>query len=655
MELSKDICTDLDQASTREWLVTNGLGGYAMGTVAGICTRRYHGLLVASIDPPVKRRMLLSRLDESITTTSGIVELATHRWRSGAVNPQGYRRLQSFRLDLTVPVWTYDLGGATLERRVWMVAGRNATCIRYSYRGESSVQLSLNALVTDRDHHALQRYRDFEAAATPIEHGVRIQLSGPELHLCCPQAQWSPERHWHLDALLTEEQDRGYDHIEDYRLVCSACVTLRANEPVTVIASIEPHPRLDGEQLLNDELQRARRLIATARAVKPPSVQGANRAAPDEGETFDRLVLAADQFVVRRGNGSSVIAGYPWFTDWGRDTMISFPGLFLCTGRISEGEQVLRTFAASVEDGLIPNRFGDTTAAPEFNTVDATLWFALMLSRFQRAVGSKEFAAAMAPVLSQILTAHLNGTRYGIGVDPRDGLLRCGVAGEQLTWMDAKVGDWVVTPRRGKPVETNALWYAALTAAAEWPAALSIEVTAIRAAAERVRASFAAYVKPGSGSLHDVIDCPDIERGVDSSVRVNQLLACAVLPSPLNERIRKAVIDECRRELLVPGGVRTLSPHDLRYVGRYAGDQRSRDRAYHQGTAWPWLTGAYLDALSLADPHAAERASVRSALFALLPTSGVGSIGEVLDGDLPHRPGGCPFQAWSVAEALRHF
>ena len=643
--LGREICGELDQALRREWLVTNGIGGYAAGTLAGCQTRRYHGLLVAATAPPVGRTLFLVDLDVSAEVCGQQYELACHEYGGGVVHPQGHRLLQSFRLDGTVPTWTFALGPMLLIRRVFMARGFNTTYIKYTLeRGDAAITLHLRPLCTARDYHWQRRGGEgFGVAA--VAQGCRVETTdgNPSLTITADQGAFreSPDVHWNL--FHRQEAERGLDSVEDLYSPGVFEIQLEPGDSVTLCATIEAQATPAAEALA---------------ALRAHETLLLNSAAVSEPAWIRRLVLAADQFVVsRRGasaDGKTVIAGYPWFGDWGRDTMIALPGLTLATGRPAVAAQVLRTFARFISEGMLPNRFPDAGETPEYNTADATLWYFVALHEYLQFTDDIALARELWPALHEILDWHRRGTRHGIGMDPADGLLRAGETGTQLTWMDAKVGDWVVTPRSGKPVEINALWCNALRIAADIAARIGERAmaddcperagTAITAFRERF------WYQPG-GYLYDVIDAP--ARPPDHSLRPNQLLALA-LPHPLLARDRALrVLAACERELLTSCGLRTLEPADPAYVGTYGGDQWQRDGAYHQGTVWPWLLGSFARAHYALHRDRERAVSYLAPLEQHLMDACIGQISEIFDADPPHRPRGCFAQAWSVAEILR--
>ncbi len=650
IELGRDLCSDLAVSSRREWLVTNGIGGYASGTISGVPTRRYHGLLVAALNPPLGRTLLVAKLDERASYRGRIFRLGTNRWASGAIDPQGFLLLDRFHVEGTIPVWTYALADVLIEKRIWMDPGANTTYVRYDLRRAAApVELELDFLVNYRDYHGSTRAGGWTMAVDPVPGGVRVTVfpGARPFFLLCERAEAVPTHDWYRDYFYGEEAYRGLEAVEDHLRAAMFRATLSPGEPLTLVASVEESPDLDGETALGRRRVYEERLVARARPLWEPE--------EPLWDSIRQLVLAADQFIVRRKvegdpEGKSVIAGYHWFGDWGRDTMIALPGLTLCTGRERDAAGILRTFSRFVDRGMLPNRFPDAGESPEYNTVDATLWYFEAIRACFEATNDDSLVRDLFPVLREIIDHHLRGTRYGIRLDPKDGLLFAGEPGVQLTWMDAKVGDLVVTPRIGKPVEINALWYNAVRAMADFARRIGKSGAAYKAMADRTGDGFGRFWNDPAGYCFDVIDGPGSN---DVSLRPNQLLAVSLPHSPLPEDRRKAVVDACARELLTPLGLRSLSPDDPRYVGHYGGDPASRDAAYHQGTVWPWLIGPFVSA------HLRvyrDRATARSFLLPLLRhlgDHGLGSICEIADGEPPFTPRGCVAQAWSVSEVLR--
>jgi predicted glycogen debranching enzyme len=586
LAFGRDICGDLVAAEGREWLVTNGLGGYASGTLAGSLTRTYHGLLIAALQPPLGRTLLLTKFDETVTYDRQTYLLSTNRWAGGVVEPAGYLHLERFHLEGTTPVWTYACADALLEKRVWMEAGANTTYVRYDVRrGTLPLALSIKAIVNYRDHHANTRAGVWQPGVVPVPGGLRVTAFEGAISLYLLSAGARAE--WYRGYWLGLEAYRGLDPVDDNFYAGHFEATLGPGDSLTLVASTEPGADVDGEAAYERrQAYEAELLAGSALADAPARVQ--------------QLVLAADQFVVRRAvgdppGGHSVIAGYHWFGDWGRDTMIALPGLTLATGRSEVAASILRTFAAFMDRGMLPNRFPDQGEVPEYNTVDASLWYfeAIRAYRAKQPAGDIALLRELYPAMQEIVGCHRRGTRYGIHVDPVDGLLASGEEGIQLTWMDARVGDWVVTPRIGKVVEINALWYNVLRIMADVARRLGEPAAGYAGLARQVGASFGRFWNGELGHCYDVIDGPG---GVDASLRPNQLLAVSLHHSPLDRARQRAVVDACARHLLTSHGLRSLAPGDPAYVGRYGGDQRRRDAAYHQGTVWAWLMGPFVSA-----------------------------------------------------------
>lgn len=667
--------TTLAEGSLREWVLADGTGGYAMGTVCGLRTRRYHGLLVVATEPPLGRNLALASLDPVLTLPGGLrVRLATHEWASGAVDPAGHVHLREVTVGPAACRWVWQVGDVVLEREVSVRRGRPAVTVAHRLltgpADGSPVDLRLEALCTWRDVHGERRAGDssdplhveHRDRGAVIAHGA-YALDGPG---------WEPAGEWYLGARLREESARGLPDVED--LWCAGAFTARlvAGDRADVTAwapspggglARPPTPAADLER---EPLRRAAALSARLRP-------GHRRHVP--------LVLAADAFVVRRTAGTpEVVAGYPWFGAWSRDTMIAYEGLFLLTDRERDGADLLRAYAATIDDGMLANTADSGLA--QFNTVDATLWFAHAVGRHVEVTGDPRLAADVREPLEAVVAAHCAGTRYGIGVDERDGLLQAGVPGEALTWMDARVDDVGVTPRIGKPVEVQALWVRTLEVLADLRDRAGADSADLRAAAGRARATFAARFPAPGGWLYDVVDVPvtgdgDIDGlgdgegaapgsgpgralGDDDSLRPNQVIALAVVDVPLvGDDIALAALDACARDLVTPLGLRSLSPRDPAYRGIHRGTQRDRDNAYHQGTVWPWLIGPYATAavrlarLPGGARHTAMARAVVDSLLAHLDEWGIATVSETADGDAPHAATGCPAQAWSVAELLR--
>ena len=652
VQFGREICGDLAAAESREWLVTNGIGGYASGTVAGSQTRRYHGLLVAALQPPVGRTQLVSAIDEIVHYAGADFSLSTHRWASGAVDPQGFLLLEDFHLAGSTPVWTYALADALLEKRVWMRRGENTTYIQYTLvRGSSALEMELKALVNYRDFHSLTHAGDWRMNITPVEHGVEVLAfdGAAPFYLRSSAATCEPRHEWFLDCFLGEETARGLNDREDRLFAALFLAKLEIGSSVVFVATAEANALLDGETARADRVNYDVKLFQ--------DWQAKNESLAEEAPSWLwQLILAADQFIVKRSlpeepDGRSIIAGYHWFGDWGRDTMIALPGLTLATGRADVAKRILLAFSRYADGGMLPNNFPDAGGKPEYNTVDATLWYFESIRQYFEATQDAVTLQKLFPVLAGMIDAHIAGTRYNIHVDPADGLLYAGAPGVQLTWMDAKIGDWVVTPRAGKPVEINALWINALETMAGFARLLAKPSEAYERLLVKARKSFQKFWNAERNCCFDVIDSPGI--GNDPALRPNQIFAVSLPVSPLTPEQQKAVVDVCARRLLTSHGLRSLEPGEPGYTGHYGGSPRDRDAAYHQGTVWGWLLGAF--ALAHYRVFHDSEAALRflEPLGRQIYASGLGTLSEIFDGDAPFTPRGCIAQAWTVAEVLR--
>ena len=652
VQLGREICGDLAAAESREWLVTNGIGGYASGTVAGSQTRRYHGLLVAALQPPVGRTQLVSAIDEIVHYAGTDFSLATHRWASGAVHPQGFLFLEDFHLAGSTPVWTYALADALLEKRVWMCQGENTTYIQYTLvRGSSALEMELQALVNYRDFHSLTQAGDWRMNIAPLESGVKVLAfdGATPFYLKSSAATCEPRHEWYLGCFLGEETARGLSDREDRLFAALFRARLEIGSRVVFVATTEANAFLDGETA------RAERANYEVKLFQ--DWQAKNEALAEEAPSWLwQLILAADQFIVKRSlpeepDGRSIIAGYHWFGDWGRDTMIALPGLTLATGRAGVARQILLAFLRYVDGGMLPNNFPDAGGQPEYNTVDAALWYCESIRQYFEATQDAVTLQKLFPVLASMIDAHIAGTRYNIHVDPADGLLYAGAPGVQLTWMDAKIGDWVVTPRAGKPVEINALWINALETMAGFARLLGKPNEAYPRLSAKAKKSFQKFWNAERNCCFDVVDSPGI--GNDDALRPNQIFAVSLPVSPLAPEQQKAAVDVCARQLLTSHGLRSLAPGEPGYTGHYGGSPRDRDAAYHQGTVWGWLLGPF--ALAHYRVYQDREAALRflEPLGRQIYSSGLGTLSEIFDGDAPFTPRGCISQAWTVAEVLR--
>jgi predicted glycogen debranching enzyme len=661
---------DHEAMVTREWLVANGLGGYASGTVAGVITRRYHGVLIAALPAPYGRMVMLSHVAEQVRLADGRRIEIGGRERSGPVaDVHGTGYLTEFRLEGGLPVWRYEVEGLTIEKRIFLPHMQNTVHVVYELIGGADrVEMALRPSVNFRAQEApVSEPLGWPYEIRAIEDKYEISLQGSQLpplrlRLCAPDPSFTLKARRIDSVLYPLEESRGYHAHGDLWSPGYFRCALRANEPAALVASTDSFATmmvLEPAAALGAEQGRRRRLMAQAATL------------PADDEVAAELVLAADQFIIRpagrkeetaraRASGDevrTVIAGYHWFTDWGRDTMISLEGLTLVTGRHVEAGYILRTFAHYVRDGLIPNMFPEGEKDGLYHTADATLWFFHAIDRYLAYSADRLTLGMLFPTLKLIVAHHLAGTRFGIHVDEEDGLLAQGAPGYQLTWMDAKVDDWVVTPRRGKAVEINALWFNALKLMEQWateqgdPAAAEYRVLAARAA----RSFNERFWNAAGGCLYDVVDTEEGGPGsADASCRPNQLLAVS-LPHPVLARDKwDAVVQTTHDRLLTPVGLRSLAPDDPNYKSRYFGDLRARDAAYHQGTVWAWLVGPYVDAWLKV--HPGDERGAREAIDGFvhhLSDACIGSISEVFDADAPYTPRGCIAQAWSVAEVLR--
>ena len=662
------ILRDDAEALSREWILANGIGGYASSTLAGANTRRYHALLCAALNPPLGRAVLLSKLDETVHIvrpdgTEASINLSCNLY-PGVCSPQGHRLLISWR-SLPVPAWIWEVEpGLKIEKQIWTAKGSNTVCISYrllELPAGTSCRLQLVPLMAWRDYHSEMAACSVTLPSSwnqktslllldipPIQQVTEksttlylrlSDLKGNTLKRCL----YCPEPEWYYNFQYPREEERGFNHSEDLYTPGSFTIPLVREAPMVLTAGVAPLPKDPPDVILANHVERYQHLLKTGGLT----------------DTFGgKLLLAADLFPSAPPRGrSTIMAGFPWFGDWGRDTMISLPGICLATGRYKAAADILNSFAGFADQGMMPNRFPDAGQAPEYNTVDAALWFVIAVYRLMKAADIPAPSGALWPTLQQIIWRYATGTRCQIHVDQKDGLLYAGESGVQLTWMDAKVGDWVVTPRIGKPVEINALWVSALRIMAEFTSSGDQkEITEqYSRQAERAAQSFLErFVRPDGNGLYDVLDTPP-NSVPDASIRPNQIFALSLpfAPIPANHPAAQSILDTVRNHLYTPVGLRTLSPSDPSYKGRYEGDPMQRDSAYHQGSAWPWLLGPYAEAVWKVTGDVELAISVLRPLEDQMNLYGIGSLAEVYDGSEPQRPGGCFAQAWSVAEALR--
>jgi predicted glycogen debranching enzyme len=667
ISFGRHLCSNEAVVTQQEWLVTNGLGSYACGTVAGMLSRHYHGLLVAALKPPVDRTLLVSKVNETVTYLGQTTDLYCDRWADGAVQPQGYLQLESFRLEGTIPIWVYAIADARLEKRIWMEPGADTTYLRYTLsRASAPMALNLKVMVNHRSHHHSTQGDDWQIAIAPCPQGLRIdaKAEAAPFYLLSENAPAQPAHTWHRGYQLALEAERGIHSYDDHLHAATFAPTLGQGQSFTLVATTEAEADRSGQSALLRRLAYEQHLITQGRAAQPDE---------HPPNWVSQLVLAADQFVVNRElpaqgaiaadpsettpaqPGKTLIAGYPWFGDWGRDTMIALPGITLATGRPALARLILQTFAQYLDQGMLPNAFPEDGAAPHYNTVDATLWYFEALRAYHRATADTALIADLFPRLQDIITWHSKGTRHGIHLDATDGLLYAGEPGVQLTWMDAKAGDWVVTPRIGKPVEVNALWYNALLVMVDFAALLGQPVGQFQELAAQVRHGFQRFWSDELGHCYDTLDGPT---GADPALRPNQVFAVA-LPDPdlgppcLSPDQQRAVVDRVAQRLLTSHGLRSLDPDHPSYQGRYEGDLIQRDGAYHQGTVWSWLIGPFVQAHWRVYQDADLAHSFLDPLIHHLQGGCLGTLSEIFDGDAPMAPRGAFAQAWSVAEVLR--
>jgi predicted glycogen debranching enzyme len=653
-----------------EFVVTNGLGSFVSGGRNGENSRRYHGFVFAT-KPPVGRLVLFSRVDEKVTVNGGIpAELATNLWRQ-AVAPQGYTLLEAFSV-YPLPTWVFRLPEGRLVKQLSMIAGKQQAVVGYTWLPDDSsskAQVELALFANHRDFHGETRGADswrFQQTPGTERLSVKAFDNATEIVIRYDRGDYRQDAVWYWGYHWPRECERGLNDGEDCYRLGFLTATLEAGQCVSLVVQLDNEPeRVDNSVVTIDDAarrawQRQKELLSKAGNPTDPYQR--------------QLVLAADQFLVHRDstNGATVVAGYHWFSDWGRDSMISLPGLTLATGRSTEAKSILETFGRYESDGMLPNFFPDSGQAPEYNTADATLWWAWALKQYFDATGDIAFVRRQLPLLQDVVAWHKQGTRHNLKLDTSDGLITAGEKGTQLTWMDAKVGDLVVTPRQGKPVEINALWYNFLRTVAEL-LRKSVEVGGIadpdevtRKAAEfdtmaaQTKQGMAKFWNADKGCLYDVI----LQDGSkDAAVRPNQLIALSLPYTAFSQDEGEKILAVVERELLTPYGLRTLAPCDPAYKGRYGGglaqaNQYERDITYHQGTVWPWLFGPWVEARLKSKGTSAENVSevlgkLGSVMKHVLGDAGLGSVSEICDGDWPHTARGCIAQAWSVAELLR--
>ncbi|MBL7741180.1 MAG: glycogen debranching enzyme family protein [Chitinophagaceae bacterium] len=648
---NRAVLQNFADATQHEWLETNGLGGWASSSIIGANTRRYHGLLTAAIVPPAERMVLLSKLDETIVTGDKRTELGVNLYQHNVIAPTGHHYLSHFTKEL-FPQWEYEVDGIKLRKTIAMVNGENTTLIIYDVpEANEPFTLELLPLMAARNYHSLTHEGPQMHWDVQFENGIfHNQPDGMNhVFISVPGANYEHSPRWFNFFQYFVEEYRGLDHTEDLFNHGTFSVQLKQGDSLGIIVSTEDPAGRNAHELFAKENMRRKLLVSNQ----------------PEDETVQQLVLAADQFIVKRNvpdsssfgggwEGATIIAGYHWFTDWGRDTMISLPGLCLSTGRYEDAKKILSAFAHSVSEGMLPNRFQDNGEAPEYNNVDGTLWYFIAVYKYLQATGDVQYVLnEILPVLKHIIDWHYIGTRYNIHVDENDGLLFAGEEGQQLTWMDARIGNWVVTPRMGKPVEVQALWYNALRIFSELLNLNGQEGDAIvvNVSAEKVKQNFEEKFWYAEGNyLYDNI-LPDGKPSAE--FRPNQLFAIS-LPFALIEGDKaRMILQMVEEQLYTPVGLKTLPKTDTHYVPVYGGDQYHRDAAYHEGTVWSWLLGPYVDAVVKTTSDRSKAQEVISNFKYHLEEACIGSVSEIFDAEPPHHPRGCIAQAWGVAEILR--
>lgn len=647
IRLSREILLDPESALNLEWIDTNGLGGWSSSSVLGCNTRSYHGVLVSAVLAPVDRKVMLSRLDESISINNQSIALSTRDF-GDTLYPKGFNHLVSFQ-QTSFPCWEFEIDQVKIRKTIICLQNLNSVCIRYELISESGeIPFSLEPFIAARDYHANQKQNDSLQTGYEIKDSSLILKPEENLPPITLTGPWTKYKHnpcWHHHFFYREEARRGLGDREDLLSSGILQTILGKNSPLTILISTEEPANTSPDLLYCEEIQLRERIsISLTPASQLTKVT----------ELKEHLKIASTQFIVTRGKGKTIIAGYHWFTDWGRDTLIAIRGLSIAMGKLDEAQAILHIFCDNVKDGLVPNRFVENEESAEYNTVDASLWLFIAAFEFDKAGGDREFTRqVLLPTLTKIYQDYSKGTRYQIKEDS-DGLISAGNPHVQLTWMDAKIGDWVVTPRHGKAVEINALWFNALNILGMFADSFNLSdlASVLKEKAQLTQASFLkVFWNEDTKCLYDVVN----SEYSDCSIRPNQIFAVG-LPFPIiNKEVSILVIKAVREQLLTPRGLRTLSPLDRNYRKNYSGSPHERDSAYHQGTVWPWLIGTYIDAIITQEPDTGllEAKSILEAMHSHLEEAGIGSISEIFDGDFPHAARGTIAQAWSVSELLR--
>lgn len=648
IQFGREICGNLLQSERREWWLANGLGGYAAGNIAGTLTRRYHGLLVAPVNPPLGRHLVFAKGDATLIDGDERISLYSNRWADGSISPAGYLQIESFHLDGRMPVWRFAIGDVRIEQRIWVEQGANTTYLAFrllsANNAKRPLKLAIKLLVNSRDHHGSGRPWDFNPF---IEKDTdTLYVRNPNWFTLTVKARGGKiesDMTWYDNFHLSTERERGLPDNDSHLCVGEALLDLHCNEWVGIVASTEDNPSSYLTEAMRRHIMFDTGQLKRTQASVPEFI--------DAPEWVNQLVLASASFIFSRPlpdvpDGESVIAGYPWFGDWGRDTMIALPGLTITTRRYDTALQILNTFAGFINQGMLPNMFPGVGDQPAYNTVDAALWYIEAWRAFVAATDETVNLRQVFPILVEIIDWYIKGTRYQIHVDPADGLLYAGEPGVQITWMDAKVGDYVVTPRIGKPVEINALWYNALVTMAEFAIKLKKPASQYLEFAEKAKVGFKRFINADGTGLADVLDGP---QGDDRTLRPNQIFAVSLYASPLNDKAKREVVQVCGRELLTTYGLRSLNISHPEFKPHYEGGVWERDTSYHQGPVWAFLLGHYALAEYKVSGDALAAQTNLEPIRDHLMDGGLGTVSEIFDGVVPHTPRGAPAQAWSVA------
>jgi predicted glycogen debranching enzyme len=650
ISFGRELCGSLDDAESREWLVTNGMGGFASGTLAGSLARRYHGILIAALPEPIGRLLLVAKVDETLHYNGKLFKFGVNRWIGGAIDPHGFRHIESFSLIDGIPTWRYTFADALIEKSIWMKYGENTTYIQWKLvRAEAPVEVELVPLVNYRHYHSITHGEFWGMRVEPSDSGLGIKAfpNAIPFYLFCPGTEVHPIHDWYVGYELSLDRARGLESQEDHLAIGNFRGLVTPGQALTFIASTLEEPNLNGDE-------ERKRYCERIGSLKKQWRKESKKTAVSVPAWVEDLVVAADQFVIQHHLGDSqhlnIIAGYHWFEDWCRDTMISIDGLLLRTGRLDEAKEILTTYIKQINRGLLPVHLPAAEHTPEHQCADASLWFVDTVRSYWRRTKDRSFLKEVFPAIEDIIRSYLEGTLHNIKMDQADGLIYAGEQGIPLTWMDALINDVPVTPRIGKTISENALWYNALCIAGELAKELKISSDVYDALAEKTKTGMSRFWNGSAGYCNDIIDCPE---GYDASLRPNQIFTVSLPYSALSAEHQRAVVETCARELLTSYGLRTLAPGDPRYRGLYSGDAVQRDLAYHQGTAWGWLMGPFVVAHLKVFGNPTVARTFLDPFGSVLSSHGIGTLGEIFNGDPPHRPKGCIAQAWTVAEILR--